>query len=98
MVLGYVADFMAYDTEKFVIVHHIHQCGKYSYTAVGTGKCVDVSYFVDLEVERDSVDIVKIFGYLSETHRVWIIFRCHGIVLVHPVDRLFHVGCHLRVG
>ncbi len=100
-VLGMAFEHMAYlvadDSHQFVVVHYVHQRREHAHASVGACECVDVYHVVYLEVQRYPVSVLDAFGELVETDRVGVVVRKHGVVLVHPVYRLFDVCSHLLV-
>ena len=56
-----MAYFMAYDAEKLVVGHHVHNAGIDTHAAVGACECVDVIGDIDFEVEGCAVDRFEVF-------------------------------------
>ena len=83
----HMADLMAADRHQFVVVHQVHQGAEYADRTVAAGEGVDVHDMVDLEVERQSVDLGDPLGQPLETCAVFGRFVGDGVVGIHPFDR-----------
>ena len=55
-----MADFVAYDAEHFLIVHHVQEAGVHTHAAVGAGEGVDFVVLVNLEVKRGVAYLVEV--------------------------------------
>ena len=78
---------MTDDRHQFVVVHQVHQGAEYADRTVAAGEGVDVHDMVDLEVERQSVDLGDSLGQPLETCAVFGRFVGDGVVGIHPFDR-----------
>ena len=83
----HVADFMADDRHQFVVVHQVHQGCENPDRTVSAGESVDIHHEVDLEVERQAIDLGDAFGKPFEACAVTRRIVCHGVVGIHPLDR-----------
>ncbi len=93
-----MADLMADDSQPLVVAHYIHQRGEDPDAAVGAGEGVDIDHIIHLEIQGYAVNLCEAFGEAAQTLGVGVILSGDGIVLVHPVDRLFYISGHLLVG
>ena len=82
-----MADLMADDRHQFVVVHQVHQGAEYADRTVAAGEGIDIHDMVDLEVERQSVDLGDPLGQPLETCAVFGRFVGDGVVGIHPFDR-----------
>lgn len=79
------------------VVHQIHQRTEYAHASVPAGERVDVGHFVNFEVQFQSVDF-DILGQPLEPLAVGRSVGRHGIVAIHPFDRLAAEGRYVGIG
>ena len=79
------------------VVHQIHQRTEYAHASVPAGERVDVGHFVNFEVQFQSVDF-DILGQPLEPLAVGRSVGRHGIVVIHPFDRLAAEGRYVGIG
>ena len=92
-----MSELMSDDAKQFVVVHDIHKRREYPDAAVGTGERIDVDDLVDLEIQGYAVGLVETLHEFVEADGIGVVICGDGVVLVHPVDRLAHILCHLLV-
>ena len=82
--MDYVADFVPDDRHQFVVVHQIHQGAENADRTVAAGEGIDVGHIVNLEIERQPVDLGDTLGQTFEAGPVLGCLIGDGVVGVHP--------------